>query len=73
MRRAKAGTNRLFSINYLLAFDPLTLSIALVGEEREAEQFELVVATDKTAPPRCRRSIRRTRMTPENGTHLRLH
>jgi len=29
VRRAKAGTNRLFAINYLLAFDPLTLSIAL--------------------------------------------
>ena len=29
VRRVKAGTNRLFAINYLLAFDPLTLSVAL--------------------------------------------
>jgi hypothetical protein len=29
VRRVKAGTNRLFAINYLLALDPLTLPIAL--------------------------------------------
>ena len=29
VRRVKAGTTRLFAINYLLAFDPLTLPIAL--------------------------------------------